>query len=164
MQKSLKYTVAITAFAAVLLVAAVVFPAAVQQVQADSGNDPKSFSRHGSTILVHITSGDPTSKTQLHSAKMGMHMAQHMQEQGMNVIVFLDVDGPRFAVQSSQPVLSDHKKMVQDFIDNGGRVLVCEDCLNEDGYKSTDLLPGVELARPAKMSSILSDDTKVIDY
>jgi predicted peroxiredoxin len=116
------------------------------------------------TIVFHIKSGNVNSTDDLHSAKMGLELAQHMKAQGRDVIVLLDVQGANLAVEKPKVGLEEHSKMIQDILNTGGRVVVCEPCLNEAGYQVSDLAPGVEYNRPAKMSAILSGSAIVIDY
>jgi predicted peroxiredoxin len=179
MQRYLKFAIAIPVFAAMMLSASILFPGAPQQVQAQSQNASEQSNMSMSmnsgmvsgvskaeegTIVVHIKSGNANSTDDLHSAKMGIEIAQHMRAQGRDVIIVLDVQGANLAVAHPKTGLEEHAKMIQDFLNTGGRVVVCEPCLNEAGYKISDLAPGVEYNRPAKMSAILSGSAIVIDY
>jgi len=174
----LKYSVAIPVFAAIFLVAVTVFPLEEQQVpslqqmsvlqQAQAAERGEvSYGKTSSekqTIAIHIKSGDPDDKNELWSAKMGLMLAQHMNDEGREVLVLLDVQGVNLGVKSPEQSLSEHRKTVQELVDSGVRVVVCEPCLKEAGYDANELSPGIEINRPAKMSRILSGPVIVMDY
>ncbi len=168
MQNNLKIALAIPAVAAMLLGATVLFPSTQLQAQAAESHSMSSgggsWGANEQTIAVHIKSGNVENSDDLWSASMGLMLAQHMREQGRDVVVLLDVQGVNLGVATPKAELTEHAQMVQDFINTGGRVVVCEPCLNEAGYTVNDLAPGVEYNRPAKMSSILSGATIVVDY
>jgi len=177
MKSILKYSLAIPVVAAII-VAVTVFPLDVQQVptlQQMSVMQPAqaaeqmemSYAKSSSekqVIAVHIKSGDPANKTELWSAKMGLMLAQHMTNEGREVIVLLDVQGVNLGLASPAEALSEHRKMVQELVDSGVRVVVCEPCLKEAGYTTDDIALGLEINRPAKMSRILSGPVIVMDY
>ncbi len=78
---------------AVLAVAATIQVSRQQQHTSEDGvgTIPMHPINHGgSTIVVHIASGDPKDTRHMLSAEMGVRMALAMQQQGKDVIVFLD--------------------------------------------------------------------------
>jgi predicted peroxiredoxin len=52
---------------------------------------------------------------------------------------------------------------VTNFIDDGGRVIICEVCLKIAGYNNNDIIDRVIIGKPDIMSNLLSKAT-VIDY
>jgi len=98
----MKYTTYVIgiAVAAVLAIAATM---QVSQQQQHGSHDSNSsipmhpISHGGHTIVIHIASGDPKDARHMLSAEMGVRMAQAMQQQGKDVIVFLDSYGTMLA-------------------------------------------------------------------
>lgn len=52
---------------------------------------------------------------------------------------------------------------VTNFIDDGGKVIICEVCLRIAGYNNSDIIDGAVLGIPKIISSLLTNAT-VIDY
>lgn len=55
---------------------------------------------------------------------------------------------------------------LNDFMTNGGSVIVCPACLQEAGYTPEDVVSGVVVANPEEqtMSPVLNNNAVVIDY
>ncbi len=119
----------------------------------------------GDNIVVHIASGDPTDARHMLSAEMGARMALAMQQNGKDVIVFLDSYGTLLAPEQPKSAkLKMINTMLQEFTNTGGRVIVCPHCYLELGNKIEDLTPGFEIGNPEKMAKVLSGRAIVIDY
>jgi predicted peroxiredoxin len=54
-----------------------------------------------------------------------------------------------------------HKHMT-DFMEAGGKIMVCAMCLGGHGLTEADLLPGITAGMPGKL--ILADDVKLLSY
>lgn len=170
MQKNYKYAMTIPLFAAVFLIAMSAFPAAQHPVNAQMAGMAMSDSvtghfGKGQTILVHITSGDPSDTHQLHAALMGVQHAKAFQDSGKDVIIFLDVDGVRIADQNAAVQLKDQASILKDFLTSGGRVIACDHCVAMAGVKS--LVPGVEIdSHPTmpRLQKILDGNPVTLDY
>ncbi|MEO9365675.1 MULTISPECIES: DsrE family protein [Candidatus Nitrosocaldus] len=167
-----------TAYVIGIVVAAVLAVAATVQVSQQqqhtsghtSGDGVGTIPMHpishgGSTIVVHITSGDPKDARHMLSAEMGVRMALAMQQQGKDVIVFLDSYGTMLAPRNpTDDRLKALNSDLQQFAMQGGRVIVCPHCYQVLGNKAEDLTPGFEWAGPGKMSKVWSGNVIVIDY
>ena len=115
--------------------------------------------------VIHITSGDPDSEHQRHSAMMGIQHAKAFQDAGKNVIVFLDVDGVRIADDDHPTFLTVQYESLKQFLNNGGRVIACEHCIGS--FEVDNLLRGVEVdPHPymPKIQKILEESDVVLDY
>ncbi len=80
-------------------------------------------------ILVNITRG----KNDIHAVSMAIGLAQSALKDGRKAAVFLNVAAPVFAAKDLGEELKcaefpPIKRMLADFIDQGGRVLICEHC------------------------------------
>lgn len=146
----------IATFAGAILLAAV--------LTSTLGGTNQVYGQEQNRLLVHIKSGTSYSYDEIHSARMAMDLATHMQEQGKNVTVFLDVNGVIIGVKNPTFTLNATATMLKDLIDNGGKVYVCPDCLMQAKYSEGDLMAGVQLATPEIMAKELSRNVIVIDY
>jgi predicted peroxiredoxin len=150
MKDTLKYSLTIPVFAALFLIAVIAFPA--QQQEADA------FTK---TVMVHITSDNN------HRVVMGVQHAQAMLDNGKNVAILLDVDGVKAAATQPTQTLQPASKMIEEFLDDGGRVIACEHCIGMAGLSHGDLLPGVEIdAHPnmPKMQRLIDMGAVILDY
>ncbi len=161
-----------TTYAIGIVVAVVLGVAATVQVSQqqqhsdhDSSIPMHPISHGGHTIVIHIASGDPKDARHMLSAEMGVRMAQAMQQQGKDVIVFLDSYGTMLAPRNpTDDKLKALNSDLQQFAMQGGRVIVCPHCYQVLGNRAEDLTPGFEWAGPGKMAKIWSGDVIVIDY
>lgn len=115
--------------------------------------------------VIHITSGDPNSQHERHSAMMGIQHAKAFQDAGKNVIVFLDVDGVRIADEDRPVALTVQHAALKEFLNGGGRVIACEHCIGS--FDVDNLVRGVEVdPHPymPKIQKILSEVDVVLDY
>lgn len=179
MQNHVKFAIAIPVFAAVLMGAISLFPAAQQQAQAQNNmamSDHTAMSSTtsgnpswggGKTVMVHITSGVPTDSHQVHSATMGVEHAIAFQNSGKNVVILLDVDGVRIAAQEPANELAAINEELKVFLEDGGRVVACDHCVMMAGLAPEDILPGVEFdSHPSmpRMQKTLEEASVVLDY
>ena len=117
-------------------------------------------------IGVHI--GHATDD--LHSASMGLSLARMLQKKGATVSVFLDREGVRLADDDIPKSLSWGKKadpvaaLLADFVEAGGRVLLCPHCAEMAGIEADDLVEGARLASEADVAQLFMAADKVIDY
>jgi sulfur relay (sulfurtransferase) complex TusBCD TusD component (DsrE family) len=147
-------TSAVMLTAAILLLGAAFAPATVLGQE------------EGDRLVVHVKSGDPKDYDEVHAATMAMDLANHTQNAGMNVTVFLDVNGVHLGLQQPSFILNGANAMLKNLIANGATVIVCPPCLTEAGYSPEDLAEGVQLASPEEetMAHVLSGNVTVIDY
>ena len=179
MKSILKYSITGTALATLLVVAAISVQGGNYEAEAligvqsssqlglegeraqiglGTGYDPRLY-------VVHITSGDPESQHQRHSAMMGVQHAKAFQESGKNIIILLDVDGVRIADEDRPTALTVQHEALKEFVNNGGRVIACEHCIGS--YDVDNLLRGVEVdPHPymPKLQKILMEASIVLDY
>ncbi len=165
----MKYTTYVIGIAvAVVLGVAATVQVSQQQQHGGHGSDsiPMHPISHGhQTIVIHIASGDPRDARHMMNAEMGVRMAQAMQQQGKDVIVFLDSYGTMLAPRNpTDDKLKALNSDLQQFAAQGGRVIVCPHCYQVLGNKAEDLTPGFEWAGPGKMAKVWSGHAIVIDY
>ncbi len=75
-------------------------------------------------------------------------------EAGHPVAIFLNLDAVKLAAKSGEQEKKPSMQRVPrdvlaDFIKDGGIVLMCGPCMTEFGLKLDDLVPGVQMGRPA---------------
>ncbi len=150
MKSVMKYSLAVPAFAAVLLVAVAAFPA--QEQEADA---------YARSVLIHIASDEG------HRVMMGVQHAAAMLDSGKNVAILLDVDGVRAGAGQPEQALQPASQMMGDFMSSGGRVIACEHCIAMAGMSPGDLLPGIEIdshPRMPKMQRLIDAGAVILDY
>lgn len=179
MKSIVKYSITGTALAAFLVVAAISVNGGSYNAEAVVGAESSSElglegerARMGlgtgydpRLYVIHITSGDPESLHERHSAMMGIQHAKAFQDAGKNVIVFLDVDGVRIADDNRPILLSVQHETLKEFINDGGRAIACEHCIAS--FDVDDLLRGVEIdPHPymPKIQRVLEQSDVVLDY
>lgn len=103
-----------------------------------------------------------------HRVNMGMHLASDALKQGREVIVFVNVEGAMLGTDKYPDTVAFSKKTLKqvfrDFIDAGGKVLVCPHCLGVIGGTEADLIEGAELYAPEKLFGVLDEKAVVFTY
>ena len=178
MKSILKYSITGSALATLLVVAAI----SVQSgsFDADAYVYPEGAVQEGLEVerqlaglstgmdrmyVIHITSGDPDSQHERHSAMMGIQHAKAFQDAGKHVVVLLDVDGVRIADDDRPTALTVQYEALKAFINDGGRVIACEHCIGS--FDVDNLLRGVEIdPHPymPKLQRVLAEADIVLDY
>ena len=84
---------------------------------------------------------------------------------GHNVTLLLSIEGVQIGVKHPHHYLGLDMltRNVTNFIDDGGRVIICEVCLRIAGYNNSDIIDRAIIGKPDIMSNLLSKAT-VIDY
>jgi predicted peroxiredoxin len=91
--------------------------------------------------------------------------ATAMKNLGHNVTLLLSIEGVQIGVQNPHHHLGLNNLVqnVTDFINGGGKVVVCKVCLGIAGYDEMDTINGTIIATPEITSKVLANAT-VIDY
>jgi sulfur relay (sulfurtransferase) complex TusBCD TusD component (DsrE family) len=131
-----------------------------------NGSTSSVFAQTDNNLVVHVKSGNPENPDEINAANMGLTLANHFQDAGRNVTVFLDVNGVHLGVNSPPAGLENATASINEFITNGGSVIVCPMCLEAAGYSSNDAITGAIVANPEEgtMLSVLNNNAIVIDY
>jgi predicted peroxiredoxin len=131
-----------------------------------SGYLPSSYAQTNSTtrinaspLVYHLSSSDPW------RASIAVSDATAMKNLGHNVTLLLSIEGVQIGVQNPHHHLGLNNLVqnVTDFINNGGRVVVCGVCLRIAGYDAIDTINGTIIGTPEITSKVLTNAT-VIDY
>jgi predicted peroxiredoxin len=114
---------------------------------------------NASPLVYHLSSSDPW------RASIAVSDAIAMKDLGHNVTLLLSIEGVQLGVQSPHRHLglNDIVQNVTDFINDGGKVVVCKICLEIAGYDMTETINGAIIATPEITSKLLTNAT-VIDY
>ena len=127
-------------------------------MNASSDNDPQH-------IIIHLSNYT----NDLHSATMALKIGHMLASHGEEVTMFLDLEGVRL-VDKHQPVnLSwgsgkSIEELYNQFIDAGGKVLVCPHCAKAAGIK--ELRKGATIASMEEktMYKAFTSADKILDY
>lgn len=128
-----------------------------------SAPSPSHAQEAEKTVVVHIGQYS----NDLHSATMGISLANQMQEAGAEVTIFVDREGVRMAEQG-QPLLtygdSDLDTLLSSFLDGGGSVLVCPHCAELSGVEPSELRDGFEMGTQESITELFMNADTVVDY
>jgi copper chaperone CopZ/predicted peroxiredoxin len=116
-------------------------------------------------ILVNITRG----KNDLHAVSMALGLAQSALKNGRKATVFLNVEAPQFAARDLNedlhcPDFPPVKKLIADFIAQGGRVLICEHCARVVKLDPKNLIDGATVVAHGELLNALTPGTMVFSY
>ncbi len=116
-------------------------------------------------VLINITRG----KEELHAVSMALAFAQAAAKDGRRVAVFLNVKAPVFATKDLDPALQFSgfpplKKMIADFIAQGGKVLVCGHCSHVLGIDPKNFIDGAKVAGPGDVFAETPAGTVVFSW
>ncbi len=147
------------------LVAGIMIGLAATQLRPGSYfSDPAQAQGAKQPLFVNMTTGDSW------RGWMGLHFAHATMKMGHPVTIFLNLDGVQLASlkgeQEKRPSMQRvPRDIVAEFIQDGGKVLVCGPCLAEFGLKLEDLVRGVELGKPGYTQSfIFADGAKTLTW
>jgi predicted peroxiredoxin len=110
-------------------------------------------------LVYHLSSSDPW------RASIAISDATAMKNLGHNVTLLLSIEGVQIGVQNPHHHLGLNNLVqnVTDFINTGGQVVICKECLEIAGYDSIDTINGTIIGTPEITSKLLTNAT-VIDY
>jgi len=115
------------------------------------------------TLVINLTSDD------VWTGQMAMNFARRIQEDGGNVVVFLNVRAVTFAnsnvPQHTQAATgkTPHER-IKEIIDAGGEVYLCPGCTEQAGLELDDRIDGVKVGGPEFRAILMAPDTKIISY
>ncbi len=98
---------------------------------------------------------------------MGLSLANMLQKEGAQVTVFLDREGVRLADQTQKALAyadSDAESLYEEFVDEGGEVVVCPHCAELAGVEESQLRDGSMFGTSDSIASMFMDADLVIDY
>ena len=118
-----------------------------------------AITANANPLVYHLSSSDPW------RASIAVSDATTMKDLGHNVTLLLSIEGVQLGVQNPHRHLGLNNLVqnVTDFINDGGKVVVCKVCLEIAGYDTTEAINGTIIATPEITSKLLTNAT-VIDY
>jgi len=134
-----------------LMALALAFPLGAAQAQDDR------------TLVINLTSAD------VWTGQMAMSFARRVQEDGGDVVLFLNVRAVAFASQDVPQHVqaltgkTPHER-ISEIIDAGGQVYVCPSCTEQAGLNIENRIDGVKIGGPEFRAILMAPDTKIISY
>lgn len=114
-------------------------------------------------VVVHL--GQYTND--LHSATMGIGLADNLQEAGARVTIFVDREAVRMG-DEGHPLLiygdSDLEALLSSFLEGGGSVLVCPHCAELGGVAADELRSGFTMGTQEAIAKLFMNADIVISY
>jgi len=116
-------------------------------------------------IVVHLGSFT----NDLHSAFMAFSLATNLQKHGASVTVFLDREGVRLADVRERGDLTwgdsgGTSAAMAEFVQAGGKVVVCPHCASLAGIEAANIRPGARLATHEEIATLFLSADKVVDF
>jgi predicted peroxiredoxin len=115
------------------------------------------------TLVINLTTAD------VWTGQMAMSFARRVQEDGGDVVLFLNVHAVAFANQNVPQHVqaltgkTPHER-IREIIDAGGQVYLCPSCTEQAGLKVDDRIDGVKLGGPEFRAILMAPDTQIISY
>ncbi|MCA9186410.1 MAG: DsrE family protein [Pirellulaceae bacterium] len=86
-----------------------------------------------------------------------------------DTIVFLNIDGVRLAVQGVAEQVNEEgfaplKELMDNFVEGGGKILVCSPCFNKRKLDAEKLVAGATIVGGAKLVEFLAQGAPAISY
>jgi predicted peroxiredoxin len=86
-----------------------------------------------------------------------------------DTIVFLSIEGVRLAVAGyaddiHEAGFSPLKQLMTNFVEGGGKILVCSPCFNKRKLDDKNLVPGAVIVGGAKLVEFLSQGASSVSY
>lgn len=134
------------------------------QITASHAEDGPDKSK-AQNIVVHL--GQATND--LHSAHMALRIGTNLLQHRAKVTLFLDREGVRLA-DSRIPwenltwAGNNIADEFDEFVNTGGKVLVCPGCAADAGITASDLRPGATMGNHDSVAKTLLRTDKIIDY
>lgn len=123
-------------------------------------------------IVVHLS--DSSSNNALHSAMMAIGLATGLEKKGAQVTLMLDSSAPNFAKKSwSNKALTGAMPgqkartlgtTMSEFLQAGGRVVLCPHCSMTCGVVAGNVLPGVRIGADGQLVNLVFEADKILDY
>ena len=110
-------------------------------------------------LVYHLSSDDPW------RSSIALSDSQAMLKMGYNVTLMLSIEGVQLGMKHPHHFLGLNMltSNVTDFINNGGKVVICETCLKIAGYNNSDIIDGAIIGSPQITANLLNKAT-VVDY
>jgi predicted peroxiredoxin len=116
------------------------------------------------SLFVNLTTDDPW------RGAMAIGFAQQVLQQGHPTTIFLNVSAVNLASQK----LPQHtngitgktlQQMLQEFIAQGGTILICPSCMKQGGILENDLIKGVKMGSPQTTQPLVfADNVRVMSW
>jgi predicted peroxiredoxin len=118
-----------------------------------------------SRIIVNLT----VDERSVHRADQALTLARASRGQGREVVLFLNVDGPRLAAAGSTSTVGLPGKpalraQLRSLIDSGVTVLVAKGCAGVCDVDLTNLVPGARPGTAGEIAALAADGGVVFSY
>ena len=126
----------------------------------DLQNDiSKTNSKNANPIVYHLTNNDPW------RASIAISDATNLKNLGYNVTLLLSIEGVQVGVKNPHQHLNLDNVVtnVTNFIEDGGKVVICSICLRVAGFEQSDIIDGTIIGSDELTGKLLTNAT-VITY
>jgi len=123
-----------------------------------------NHSNSEASLFINLTSDD------IHRAGMAISFAQSVLKNGHETTIFLNITGVRIASTNIPQHINGMtekslQQMLQEFIAEGGTVIVCPTCLQQAGITPDQLIEGAILGSPdITQPRLFTDNVRVMSW
>lgn len=106
----------------------------------------------------------------IHAAFMAIKLAGLTVKKGADVVLFVDLDGVRIADKRQPQDMrwgqnpNGIDTYYKEFVENGGKVIVCPHCAKAAGLTESDLREGAVIGEEETLAELLLKADKIMDY
>ena len=124
-----------------------------------------SVAASAESLLVHLSHGTDN----LHAASMALKVATVGAQNGLEVTLFLDLEGVRI-IDKRQPLdlqwggSSTLEVLLGNYLKSKGKILVCPHCCQAAGIEPENLRSGAQILDAETMGRMLVEADKIFDY
>ncbi len=120
---------------------------------------PVAMAGNDDPLFVNLTTDDA------HRAKMALVFSGKQQARKHPLTIFLNDKAVVLAAKSKAGAYAEHQAAIADILKAGGTVLICPMCMKHYGVEDSDLVEGVVVSDPDKVSAALfADDVKTLTW
>jgi sulfur relay (sulfurtransferase) complex TusBCD TusD component (DsrE family) len=115
-------------------------------------------------LLINLTS-DATENA--HSTFMGLHFAENALKDGMDVTIFMNVDGVKLLQPGADTLMFDGENIrgiLNSIAENDGKVIACPHCMQIHGISKEDLPENFILGEKDVMMAKIRSNPTVFTY
>lgn len=115
-------------------------------------------------LFINLTS-DATENA--HSTFMGLHFAENALKDGMDVTIFMNVDGVKLLQPGADTLVFDGeniREILNNIADNDGKVIACPHCMQIHGISKEDLPENFILGEKDVMMAKIRNNPTVFTY
>lgn len=117
------------------------------------------FAGETDPLFINMTTDDG------HRANMAITFGMNQMERGHPLTLFLNDKGVYVASKANDAGYAQEQKMLAELAGKGATIIACPMCMKHYGVQEQDLLPGIQVGKPALTGAAqFKDNTKTLTW